>query len=130
MEPRIRFGEDIRVPDLAGWHKERFASPRTGPYTVTPDWLCEILSESTAAADRTQKMPLYAAHGVSYLWLLDPILRTLEVYRLEHGHWVVASTWAGSAKARAEPFDAVELELECVWGKPAADPDTQDGESH
>jgi Uma2 family endonuclease len=122
IEPRIRFGDDIRVPDLAGWHKDRFVSPRKGPYTVVPDWICEILSESTAAADRTEKMPLYARLAVLHLWLLDPIVRTLEVYRLEHERWVVAGTWAGSAKARAEPFEAVELDLTLVWGQPASEP--------
>src|SRR3954453_2086234 len=43
-EPKILFGPQLLVPDLAGWRKERFAALRKGPYTVIPDWVCEILS--------------------------------------------------------------------------------------
>lgn len=116
VEPRVRLGDDVRVPDLAGWRAERFAAPRSGPLTVAPDWICEVLSPSTEESDRVEKMPLYAAHGVGHLWLLDPIAQLLEVYRLVDGGWRVVATWAADAKVRAEPFDAVELELVNVWG--------------
>ena len=113
-EPRIRFGDETRVPDLAGWRADRFVAPQTGPYMVMPDWICEALSPGTARTDRTEKMPLYARHGVGHLWLLDPVLQTLEVYRLESGRWI--GNYGGDAKIRAEPFDAVELDLTLVWG--------------
>ena len=41
--------------------------------------VCEVLSPATAALDRSQKLPLYARAGVAYAWLVDPVLRTLEV---------------------------------------------------
>jgi len=115
-EPRIRFGDEIRVPDLGGWKAERFASPPSGPYLVIPDWICEILSARTARVDRTEKMPLYAQHQVRHLWLVDPILQTLEVYRLESNGWFLVNSFGADAKVRAEPFDAVELDLTLVWG--------------
>lgn len=115
-EPRIRFADEIRVPDLAGWRTDRFVAPPRGPYTVIPDWICEALSPGTARKDRTDKMPLYARNGVRHLWLLDPILQTLEVYRLEAARWVSVGTYGGDDKIRAEPFDAVELDLTLVWG--------------
>jgi Uma2 family endonuclease len=116
VEPRVQFLEQIRVPDLAGWRRERFVSPASGPYTVVPDWVCEVLSSRTAREDRTEKMPLYAASGVKHAWLLDPVVRTLEVYRLEGGGWRLVGSHGGDAKVRAEPFDAVELDLALVWG--------------
>lgn len=115
-EPRIRFEDEIRVPDLAGWRAARFVAPTSGPYTVVPDWICEALSPGTARTDRTDKMPLYARNRVGHLWLLDPVLQTLEVYRLEGERWVSIGTFGGDAKVRAEPFDAVELDLTMVWG--------------
>jgi Uma2 family endonuclease len=115
-EPRIRFADETRVPDLAGWRRDRFAAPARGPYTVIPDWICEALSPGTARKDRTEKMPLYARHGVGHLWLLDPVVQTLEVYRLETGNWVSIGTFGGDATVRAELFDAVELDLTLVWG--------------
>jgi hypothetical protein len=39
----------------------------------------------------------------------------VEVFRLESGHWVLVDTFEGDAKARAEPFDAVELPLSALW---------------
>ncbi len=126
-EPRVRFGSDIRVPDLAGWRAQRFVSPPLGPYTVIPDWICEILSPSTAQGDRTVKMPLYARSGVRFAWLLDPVLRILEVYRPEGASWLLLGTFGSAARVRAEPFDAVELDLTLVWGTGSEPPSPDDG---
>jgi Uma2 family endonuclease len=124
-EPRIRFGEDVRVPDLAGWRKERWTDPpRKGPLTIVPDWTCEVLSERTKADDITVKLPLYARAKVLHAWLIDPDARTLEVYRLEGDRWFLAATHAGEARVRAEPFDAVELDLSLLWLPP--EPDEED----
>jgi len=114
-EPRVRFADDVRVPDLAGWRADRYQDPEGGPYAVVPDWICEVLSPSTTAEDRAQKQPLYARAGVRHLWLADPEARTLEVLRLEGGLWVVVSVLAGEGRVRAEPFDAIELDLGAVW---------------
>lgn len=42
-----------------------------------------MLSPGTADTDRADKMPIYGEQGVVHLWLVDPLLRTLEVYRIE-----------------------------------------------
>ena len=115
-EPRIRFGDEIRVPDLAGWRVERFAANETGPFLVIPDWICEVLSPGTTADDRTTKLPLYGRGRVGHVWLLDPLEQTLEIYRLHGDGWLLVATFGAEAKARAEPFDAVELDLILVWG--------------
>lgn len=123
-EPRIRFGEDIRVPDLAAWRKERWTNPpRRGPLLVVPDWVCEVLSMSTKADDLAVKLPLYARAKVRYAWLLDPDARTLEVYRLEPSGWTLVVTHAGEMRVRAEPFDAVELDLSLLWLPPGPESD-------
>ncbi len=114
--PEIAFGENILVPDLAGWKRERF--PVEEPHnwiSVRPDWVCEILSPHTALVDRTKKMSLYAHHEVCHAWLIDPILQTLEVFRLETGRWVVLGVHAQSDKVRAEPFAEIELDLALLW---------------
>jgi Uma2 family endonuclease len=115
-EPEIALGENILVPDLAGWKKERF--PIEEPHnwiSVTPDWVCEILSPATAQVDRTEKMPIYAQHRVLHAWLIDPILKTLEVFRFESGRWIVLGAYAKSAKVHAEPFSEIELDLGILW---------------
>jgi len=54
--------------------------PDENPLTLLPDWCCEILSPSTAHDDKRLKLPLYAQAGVSYVWLIDPARRWLDVY--------------------------------------------------
>ncbi|WP_394832902.1 Uma2 family endonuclease [Pendulispora rubella] len=107
---------DIAVPDLAGWRRERMPElPDVLYIELCPDWVCEILSPSTAVLDRREKMPFYLQWGVRHLWLVDPALHTLEIYRAEHERWMLLGTWSENDVLRAEPFDAIELELGLLW---------------
>lgn len=118
-EPELHFGQDALVPDLAGWRRERMPRvPRTAAFTLAPDWLCEVRSPSTAALDRTIKLPVYAREGVRHVWFVDPDARTLEVFRLEGTRYLTLATHTGSVRVRAEPFEALELELAPLWDEP------------
>jgi Uma2 family endonuclease len=115
-EPEIHLGRNVLVPDLAGWRKSRLpVYPREPFFTLAPDWVCEVLSPSTARLDRLKKLAVYAREGVAHSWIVDPILETLEVLRLHEGLWTIALTAGGSDVVRAEPFDAIELELSALW---------------
>lgn len=110
-QPMLRLGRDVLVPDLAGWTRERLNKlPDADTVRVRPDWVCEIVSPETSRLDRIDKKPRYAAHGVSYLWLVDPIARILETRELVNGRWTDVGDFAEDAQARALPFDAVGLE--------------------
>lgn len=116
FEPELHLGSDVVVPDLAGWRRERMPQLTNVPYfTQAPDWICEVVSPTTGRLDRVRKMRLYAREHVTYAWLVDPLQKTLEVYRLEGERWVVASTHGGDEQVRAEPFDAIELPLARWW---------------
>ncbi|HEY6877938.1 MAG TPA: Uma2 family endonuclease [Polyangiales bacterium] len=124
-EPEVHLNEHIVVPDLAGWRRERMPVVENVPYfTLSPDWVCEIVSPSTARLDRVRKLPLYARHGVRHVWIIDPLARTLEVYRLEGQGWLLVSSHEQGERVRAEPFDAFELELDVLWAdiKPEQEP--------
>jgi Uma2 family endonuclease len=115
-EPELHLGPDILVPDLAGWRRERMPKvPNEAHFTLAPDWICEVLSKRTAKLDRMRKLPKYAREQVRHAWLVDPILRTLEVLRLDGGDWRVIGLYEDEARIRAEPFDAIELELGALW---------------
>ena len=115
-EPEISLGAHILVPDLAGWRKERFpASEETNWISVSPDWICEILSPKTVGLDKVRKMPIYAQQGIAHLWLVDPAERTLDVFRLESSRWALLATFIENDKVRAEPFQEVEIELGNLW---------------
>lgn len=116
LEPELHFGDDVLVPDWAGWRRERLPVLENVPFfTLAPDWVCEIVSPSTGRIDRSRKMRHYAADGIAHLWLVDPLQQTLEVYRLESGRWVVAGTHGGGETVRVEPFEAVEIRLAHWW---------------
>jgi Uma2 family endonuclease len=104
------------VPDVAGWRRERMPEqPRTAYYELAPDWVSEVLSPSTARVDRVLKVPVYARARVAYVWLVTPAEQTLEVLRLDGESYRLIVTFGGDAVVRAEPFDAVELELSPLW---------------
>ena len=107
------------MPDLAGWRKTRMPHrPDTAYFPLAPDWVCEILSPSTAVVDRVKKLPVYAREGVANAWLIDPALQTLEVLRLDGGNWVLLGTHADGDVVRAEPFIELGLELRLLWAEP------------
>jgi Uma2 family endonuclease len=117
-EPELHLGSEpaIVVPDLAGWRRERMPElPDVAFLTLAPDWVCEVLSPSTEDFDRVEKVPLYAREGVGHVWLVDPGVRTLEVLRLDGESYRIVGTFRAEARLRAEPFDALELELGLLW---------------
>jgi Uma2 family endonuclease len=116
-EPELHLGEDILVPDIAGWRRERLPSldGDAGYLTLAPDWLCEVLSPSTETMDRADKLPIYAAHGVGHVWLINPRQRTLEVLRLHEGKWLTLAVHRDDQRVRVEPFDAIEIDLAMLW---------------
>ncbi|WP_253910641.1 Uma2 family endonuclease [Pyxidicoccus fallax] len=115
-EPELHFGKDVLVPDLAGWRRERMPQvPRAPYFTLAPDWVCEVLSPSTASLDRKRKREIYAREGVNHVWLVDPDARTLEVFQLRDGQWVERGRYSAEDRARAEPFETFELELGALW---------------
>jgi Uma2 family endonuclease len=116
-EPELHLQAEILVPDLAGWRVERMpALVDDEPFfRMAPDWVCEVISPSTAKYDRTDKLIIYAREGVRWAWLVDPLQRTLEAFRQNEGRWVRLGAWRDDARLRAEPFDAIELELGVLW---------------
>jgi Uma2 family endonuclease len=119
-EPELHLGADILVPDLAGWRRERMpVFPDVAYFELAPDWICEVLSPSTARLDRARKLPIYAREGVAHAWLVDPGGRTLEVLRLHASQWLLIATFGDDDVVRSEPFEAVELALATLWIDPA-----------
>lgn len=80
-------GDEVRRPDVAGWRRERLREmPAEAPVRVVPDWVCEVLSPSSASNDTVEKM-------------------TLHVLGARRGE-----------RVRAEPFEALELPLSALFG--------------
>ncbi len=116
-EPEVHLNRHIVVPDLAGWRRETMPEmPVDKAYFVlAPDWVCEVLSPSTSAIDRGDKLKIYAAEKVAHVWFVDPEALTLEVLVLDGASYRVAEVYAANAKVRAVPFDAIELDVGLLW---------------
>ncbi|MFZ5470296.1 MAG: Uma2 family endonuclease [Myxococcota bacterium] len=115
-EPELHLHGDVLVPDLAGWRRERMPTmPSVPAFELAPDWVCEVVSPSTGQLDRVKKLPVYARERVVYVWLVTPDEKTIEVFRLDGTIWSLLGTYGGEAKARIEPFEAVELDLSRWW---------------
>ena len=116
IEPELHFGNDVLVPDIAAWRRERLPSlPNDAYLTLAPDWICEVLSPSTEHIDRGKKLRVYAREGVSHAWLVDPLRQSLEVLALVSGSLEQIAEHHGDVSVRARPFDAVALELRALW---------------
>ena len=127
-EPELSLGVDPDfdpvVPDLAGWrletHPER---PMSAQMHATPDWVCEVQSPGTARHDRVRKIPFYARAGVGHVWLVDPLVETVEVLILQEGRWVMHGAFGGDDTVSLPPFEAITVALSHLWGRqpPATD---------
>lgn len=123
VEAEIRFPLDrLLVPDLSGWRVERVPRmPRDNPLRILPDWVCEVLSPSTAQVDRGAKLPLYIASGVEHVWLVDPEARLVEVFTSSEGRPVLVASATEAAVATLPPF-GLEIAVERLWLPPAEPP--------
>ena len=120
-EPELHLGEDIVVPDMAGWRSETMSEDMEGAYfTQAPDWVCEVLSPSTRRFDQGEKRAVYARESVSHLWFLDPDATTLEAFELRSGLWVLLATLVDDEQVSQLPFEAISFPLDALWPKVVA----------
>lgn len=116
IEPELHLGSQVVVPDLAGWRREHLSvEPDTAYIETPPDWVCEILSPSTAQLDRGPKRRIYAEAGVGHLWLLDPSDGVLEAFALTGGRWLLLGTVQRGEAVGLPPFDAVTFPLDDLF---------------
>ena len=115
-EPELHLGEDIVVPDIAGWRRVRMPRiPTTAYFTLAPDWVCEVLSPSTRKLDLGGKSAVYARESVSHLWLVDPDERSLEAFKLHETQWVSIDKLFNDEPVSLPPFEAVTFSLGDLW---------------
>jgi Uma2 family endonuclease len=115
-EPELHLGDHVIVPDIVGWRRERLPTlPDTAWIETPPDWVCEVLSPSTQRRDRTDKLSIYATFGVGHCWYVDPLARTLEVFALQGGKWLLTATFKDADSVAAPPFEVHTFALDVLW---------------
>ena len=87
----IRLTRNDYEPDICFWTTERAAGfEEKQSVFPAPDFVVEILSDSTRKRDYGVKFIDYARHGVREYWIVDPDQRTVEQYLLEADQFVLA----------------------------------------
>jgi len=129
MDVDVEFAADqIYRPDLVGWRRERVPEvPKEWPVRIRPDWVCEVLSPNNRSNDTVKKYRNYHRFEVTHSWLLDPNAETLTVFRWTAPGYLVALVAGPGERVRAEPFEAVELDINELFGDPDEGEPTEGG---
>ena len=115
-EPELHFSDDVVVPNIAGWKKERLQNPsEMKVFKVSPDWVCEVLSPSTARHDKISKLKIYAENKVPYYWIVDPLNRVLEIFTLDKKTYKLAFAFGKNDLVKTPPFEESEFNLGSLW---------------
>ena len=104
VQPDIFIVSDLRKVDARGLRG-------------APDWLAEVLSPSTARHDQLTKLPAYERAGVREVWLINPMDRTLSIYRLEAGHYGRATVVELKGKTQLTAIEGVTIDWDRVLAK-------------
>jgi Uma2 family endonuclease len=109
---------EVYRPDISGWRRGRVPErPRGRPVRERPDFICEVLSESNATTDQVDKFRVYAANGVPFYWIADPVRQILTVYRVAGALYTVIVQAKAGESVRAPPFEAVALRVGLLFGE-------------
>lgn len=109
-----------RKPDVTVYlHPETSRPPARGIVRVPPDIVVEVVSSSPRdeRRDRIEKMDEYAAFGVSWYWIVDPSLQSLEIFELTDGRY---ARDARATEGRLEVVpgcSGLQLNLDEIWGR-------------
>ena len=115
-EPECHLGDDIVVPDIAGWRKSTMPElPDAAWFDTAPDWVCEVLSPATSKYDRGIKRDIYARQQVSHYWIVDPSDKSIEVFALNDGRWTLVTTAQDNQHVSLVPFESMPFDLSTLW---------------
>ncbi len=126
QEPDLYLAGNGVRPDIAGWRVEKHPSPprkvnvgaeHLGVYVASPDWVCEVLSESTRARDEAGgvKWRTYWEAGVAHYWLVDLVGMQVTVYARGARDFEPVDIAGASSKKPLAPFAEVDFDAGRVF---------------
>jgi Uma2 family endonuclease len=116
------------IPDLSYFQSNdpHAVEHESGNYlTAAPDLVVEIISPSTEKSDRVYKFRVYAEIGVRYYWIIDPLARVFQAFKLENGSYQFEANLADEGEFAPELFPNLVLPMPEIFGPPEPiDPET------
>ncbi len=116
QEVDMEIGDVGCRPDVVGWRRDKHARvpepDARGVITVVPDFLCEVISKSTARYDRGAKRDAYFKAGVPHYWLVDPSEQSLTLLEWTARGYLIVRVAGRGETVRAAPFEAVEIPID------------------
>jgi Uma2 family endonuclease len=80
-----------------------------------PDLAVEVLSQATASHDRGRKMRMFQRYGVPEYWIVDPIAKTIEIYKLVESAYELVGAFSGSETMHSAVLPGLALEPSSVF---------------
>ena len=80
-------------------------------YRGAPDLVIEILSPSTRRHDLTIKYQLYQRAGVREYWIVDPVMKVVNVHLLEDGLYNAPEAYTAGAKVPVSLWEGFRMDL-------------------
>lgn len=113
---------DVRLTDLNVYQPDLYfvANARKSIFSKqgaegAPDLVVEILSPKTARLDKGVKREVYALTGVAELWLIDPELQRVQVFRLADSADVPAGTYSIRQKFSSPHFPGLKISVAKIF---------------
>jgi Uma2 family endonuclease len=114
----VRFGalRRRRDPDLFFIAKSRQHLMRPTYFEGAPDLAIEIVSPDSQSRDRRDKFKEYEKAGVREYWIIDPLSKTVELYRLQRKRFKVVEVANGILASSV--LSRFRIKPEQLWRKP------------
>ena len=82
-ETTFRLGDRVVKPDVAFVSTERLSEEKLKGFSAAPDLAIEIVSPTDKHYDVTEMALAYLKAGTRLVWVIEPIMKTVTVYRSE-----------------------------------------------
>jgi len=80
-----------------------------------PDLIVEVLSPGNWLYDRKEKYQVYQAAGVREYWIVDACAKTIEVYVLKEGVYLLTGKWGTGERAQSQVLSGFEVAIDDLF---------------
>lgn len=107
--------ENAFQPDMIFISNERMEIIKKDGIHGAPDLVIEILSPSTALYDLREKFRVYERTGVQEYWIVDPDIKSIEIYTRQKGHFLLTTKAEDKGKIESVLLKGLVLTLDEIF---------------